>query len=94
MNKEQHEPSEAQKIVDDKRARAEAKAAAAANAPAMRPLTPEETRFVDGWCKGMRGIDQAMLIFNISKAVERLLAESEQRRQNKAGIVGPDGSKL
>ena len=58
-----------------------------------RPLTDEEKRFVDHWCLGMRGVDQALFVKYLSDAVHKLVSEALQR-ENKSGLVKPDGGKL
>ena len=84
------------KIVEQKRAKADARAQAKAQMPQPpqpRKLTEAENRFVDAWCVHMRPVEQALHIYHLGQTVGQLLL-AEQKRQSPGGLVRPDGSKL
>lgn len=79
--------TEAEKVVEKKRQKAEQQIPKGA-----RQITPEEQRFIDSWCIGMRPVDQALYVLNLARVVQKLAAEAQERQ--KSGLVKPDGSKI
>ena len=87
MTQQKKLPDTAQKIVDNKREKAQQKMP-----KGFRELTPQEKQFVDNWCVNMRPLDQAMTILNMQSILQKL-ARREMEREG-VGLVKPDGSKI
>ena len=87
MTQEKKPVDTAQKVVDNKRAKAQQKVP-----QGFRELTPQEKQFVDNWCVNMRPLDQAMTILNMQTILQKL-ARREMERDS-SGLIKPDGSKI
>ena len=91
MTQEKAAGGEAEKIVEKKRQKAQQQHPQAMQG---RPLTPQEKAFVDQWCLGMRGVDQAMFILQLHEVVHNMAQRLTAQDKKASGIVAPDGSKL